>query len=298
MTAPRNWAHLLRQPNLLLPVIALLAGTVAAVGAAQYVKTRAANAERQVRSRYEIRSVVVAAQDIRRGQRLDSAALAIRQMPRDFLPSDAVAPSNANQLLGSRAAIDMRRGTTVVPAALQATPMREPLAAQLGPGKRALTIHVDQVNALAGQLNTGDRIDLFYTMNQQAAALLIPLLQDVQVLATGADRSTWEVGASESDTRPEFDSLTLLVTAEEAARVVLAEQTGRITVLLRAVADGAQVEVRTHDSRQLMRVTETRTAPASRRRIELLTGGNGGIEPSRSWLAIGNKAAGTSGEEM
>jgi pilus assembly protein CpaB len=271
---------------------------VASIGAAQYVKMRAANAERQVRNRYEVRSVVVASRDVRRGQRLDGSTLAIREMPRDFLPSDAVAPSDAGQLLGYRTAIDMRRGTTVVPAALQAAAVSEPLASQLAPGKRALTIHVDQVNSLAGQLNTGDRIDLFYSMNQQASALLIPLLQNVQVLATGADRSTWEAGVSPSDIRPEFDSLTLLVSAEEAARVVLAEQTGHLTVLLRAVEDAAPVDVWTRDSRQLMRVTETRSTSVPRRRIELLTGGNGEVEPSRSWLTIGNKVAGTSGEEM
>jgi len=289
-----SWVKSIFRWNTLLPVTALVAGAAAATGAGHYVKTRAEQAERQVRERYQARAVVVASRDVRRGQPLEGNALAVRQMPREFVPSDAVYPAQAGELLGGRAAIDIRRGTPVVPAALLATHSEEPLAAKLMQGRRAITIQVDQVNSLSGQLRPGDTVDLLYSRSESAASKLVPLLERVQVLATGTSTSSTEQDADGAEER-DFNTVTLLVTGDEAARIVLAEQAGRITVLLRSASDVRPVEIGTRDSRDLMRRAGVASAGnEGSSRVELLIGGNGS-EPARSWLTIGSPHASVRG---
>src|SRR6478736_3648382 len=207
--------QLLRRSSLLLPVIALLAGATAAISAARYVKGRAADAERQLEARYKTSPVVVASQDVRKGQLFDATTLAVRNMPREFLPVDALTPIQSANLLGGRAAIDIRRGTPVVQAAVQANPVREPLAAQLSLGYRALTIQVDQVTSLAGQLAPGDKVDLLYSRGESDATTIVPLLEAVRVIATGGDTQASSVPSADSPVERDFSTITLLVTAED-----------------------------------------------------------------------------------
>jgi pilus assembly protein CpaB len=271
--------------NVLLPIIALAAGVAAATGAGHYVAARADSAERDLRQRYQARAVVVASQDVRRGQQLDRNALAVRDMPGEFVPADALSPARAGEILGERAAIDIRRGTPVVQAALLPPRTDFPLATQLTQGRRALTIQVDEVNSLSGQLRPGDMVDLLYSRPDSSASELVPLLERLQVLSTGSS-SLQDLNPGESGER-DFNTVTLLVTSDEAARIVLAEQAGRITVLLRSASDVLPVDIAARDSRDLLRAAGAASSRATAaRRIELLTGGYG-AEPARSWLTVG-----------
>ena len=291
-----SWMQLLRRSSLVLPVIALVAGATAAVSAAKYVKGRAADAERQLETRYETSPVVVASQDVRKGQLFDATTLAVRNMPREFRPVDALTPMQAGNLLGGRAAIDIRRGTPVVQAAVQTNQVREPLAAQLSVGYRALTMQVDQVTSLAGQLAPGDKVDLLYSRGESAATTIVPLLEGVRIIATGTYTEAFPAAPSDSMQERDFGTITMLVTAEDAARIVLAEQTGRITVLLRRVEDLAPIELQIRDSRQLLRTSKVAAGSVGARGIELITGGSGEVQPARTWLFFGNTTG--SGEAL
>ena len=287
---------LVQRSGLLLPVIAVIAGTAAAFSAGQYVKERAAVAEHQASARYQTQPVVVASRDVRKGQQLDAATLAVRHMPREFLPSDVLAPTQAGDLLGARFAIDMRRGTPVVRAALQQGQTREPLAAQLDLGYRALTIQVDQVTSLAGQVAPGDRVDLLYSRGESGATTIVPLLEAVRVIATGGDTGALAEPSRDSSVERDFSTITLLVTAEDAARVVLAEQTGRLTLLLRQLQDNTPLDIRIRNSQQLLQAAKSLRGDAVAR-IELLTGGRGELQPARTWLFPG-KTAVVAGEAL
>lgn len=82
-------------------------------------------------------------------------------------------------------AISIRRGTPVVPSALVPQAARDRLSEQLPDGMRAMTIQVDQLNALSGHLKAGDSVDLYYSRVRGSGAVLVPLMQRVPVLATG-----------------------------------------------------------------------------------------------------------------
>lgn len=287
-----GWLNLLKQPSSLLPLGAVVAGAAAALGAGHFVEVRAAAAELQVQSRYAPRAVVVASRDVDRGQVLDSSTLAVRQMPQAFLPPDAMPPSRAAELIGRLALVDVRRGTPVVPSVLHSTGT-EALAARLAPGHRALTIQVDEVNSLSGRLRVGDHVDLLFSDSESSVARLVPLLEGVRILATG-DVDERQGSVARYQAIEPFNTVTLLVTADEAARIVLAEQTGRITVLLRGEDDEAPLGMSMRDSRELLQAG--RRAPGTSR-VELLTGGLGEAQPSRTWLRIGGVAR-PSGEAL
>lgn len=277
------------QSNLLLGIAALGAGLLAAWLGSRHLSQRAAALEREVRRQYAPSQFVVASRDLPQGQRLDASLLSVRSMPKAFAPVDALGPQDAGLLLGGRTAISLRRGTPVVQAALVPQAAREKLSEQVPDGMRAMTIQVDQLNAISGHLQAGDSVDLFYSRNRGVGAVLVPLMQRVPVLATG------DLTQSELQQRPdeqrEFSSVTLLLSALDAQRVVLAEQTGRLTVLLRRGTDSGLLERTTLDSAQLLAPARALVRPgrAFNSKVELLTGGSGGI-PTRSWLQAGEGA--------
>jgi pilus assembly protein CpaB len=273
--------------DVVLTLVAMAAGVSGAVFVSRYVTARAIAAESALQQRYAPRTVVVAAQDLPKGQRLDSHMLALRQMPSDFVPLDAVSADRAAALVGGRVAIDIKRGTPVMPAALRSGDGMARLSELLPAGRRALTIAVDQVNALAGHLSAGDMIDLFYSQADGAGAMLLPLLQHISVLAVGETLANPDATATASGAG--FSSITLLLTADEAARVVLAQETGRITVVLRAGQDDGPTTVATRSSRALLDqpVQRRSGSGAASDQVELLVGGNGGLAPTRSWLPVG-----------
>jgi len=277
----------LLRPGLLLPLGAIVTGVAAAASASHYLRDQAQLSDRAMRQRYVTRNVVVASRDLSKGQVLDSTVLAIRPMPQAFVPADAMSPAQASELIGGRAAIDIRRGTPVVPAVLATGQAALHLSEVLATGQRALTIQVDQINAVGGHLSAGDTVDLYYSQREPAATVLVPLLESVHVLATGtATEQPQDRDAAEDG----FSTITLRLTAEQAARVVLAEQTGRVTVLLRAAGDQTLTEVRTRNSQQLLSTPNQRKSLSqdSQPRVELLTGGRGEISPARSWLKVGS----------
>jgi pilus assembly protein CpaB len=281
----KTYLRAVLRPGLLLPLGAAVAGVAAAASANHYLRDQARISEQAVRQRYATQDVVVASRDLPKGQVLDRTTLAVRAVPQAFIPADAVPAARASELIGGRTAISLRRGTPVAPAALLTERTSSHLSQVLPAGQRALTIQVDPVNAVGGHLSAGDTVDLFYSQREQGSTVLVPLLENVHVLATG---SATEQPLDAESAEDGFSTITLRLEAEQAARVVLAEQTGRITVLLRAAGDGALVEVRTRSSQQLLAPARPGVSPKDNQYgVEVLTGGRGELTPSRSWLKVG-----------
>jgi Flp pilus assembly protein CpaB len=78
--------------------------------------------------------------------------------------------------------------------------------------------------------------------------------------------------------------------------VVLAQQSGTLSVVLRSRQDQQQAPVVVRSSRELLRSGDRRHVAEPAATVEVLTGGNGDVTPARSWLAIGSSVAARSGE--
>lgn len=277
----QSWRRWFRT-DVLLTVAGVGAGVMGAMLGARYLADRAAAAEAAAASRYQTREIVVAGTDVPRGQLLGRNNLALRKVPQDFIPADAIPADRASAVMGSRAAIDMARGTPILSAALD-SPAGEPyrLSGALAADERALTVAVDELSSQAGAVSAGDRIDLFYGRRDGGEAVLVPLLQQVEVLVAG---EAVPPGSDEASRPRHFATVTLRVAADDAPRVLLAQQAGDLFMLLRAPGDEALQPVAVRNSRELLRRQQARPVVAG---TELLTGGGGELFPSRTWLTPG-----------
>ena len=154
--------------NLLLAVVAVAAGGGTYLLSGRFLAGRAAQLEQQSRQVLRPRPVVVAKHDISAGQLLDSGQLAIREMPAGFLPGGALDQDNAHELVGRRLSVDLQKGDPVVPTMLRSAGV-ESLSAVLPAGLRALTVPIDEANALSGLLSPGDWVDIFLARGQGAS---------------------------------------------------------------------------------------------------------------------------------
>lgn len=220
-------------------LVAVVAGGAAAALAARYMGTRIAAAEARFASEYQLRPVIVAAGALPAGRTVQPEDLALRRVPARFAPSGARGADASGELIGRMTLHALAPGDPVLPAALQ--PGEPPLlAALVGDDRRAITLAVDEINGFAGLLSPGDVVDLVYVADDEAArprtAAVRPLLQGVTVIATG--RSTRRARATDGDgvardVAVDYATVALDVTPLDAQRLVLAQRTGEVTVLLR-----------------------------------------------------------------
>lgn len=137
------------------------------------------------------------------------------------------------------------------------------LAGIVPAGMRAVTVPVDPVTGVAGLLKPGDRVDVIATFEVGETLVAQTVLQDVELLALGTHTTdptpeerpaaeTQEEEATEETARPrretvEYPNATLGVTPEDAQKLMLAEQRGRLRLALRPVGEHDFVPVPTHD---------------------------------------------------
>lgn len=273
------------RPDVALTLVAVAAGIAGAMLGGQYLQRRAAEAEASLAGRYERRQVVVAATDVEQGSQFGAGNLALRSVPAEFLPADAMTAERAGELMGAVAVIDIARGTPIVPAVLASTMPAPRLAQALANDERALTVAVDDLDSQAGALRAGDRIDLFFSQREAGRALLVPLLQRVEILGTG---DSFTVGQGEDFPR-HFVTVTLRVPAAEAPRILLAQQAGELSMLLRSRDDLALQPTGVRNSSELLRQAQPVHTGAS---VELLIGGHGDQVPERRLLRVGAGRAG------
>jgi pilus assembly protein CpaB len=267
------------RPDVLLVLGSVAMGVGGATLAARYLEQRASAAEAKLAQRYAGREVIVAAADVMQGTALTRGNLAVRSMPAEFLPPDALPADRAGGLLGATASVDIARGTPIVPALLSAGTALPRLSAVLAADERAVTVAVDDLNSQAGGLRAGDRVDLHYTQRANGAVLLVPLLQQVEILAVGDSFIAGEDSPPRS-----FATVTLRVAADDAPRVLLAQQAGDLSVLLRSPEDAAAKPTLVRSSSELLRQPVTRRGAAQ---IELLIGGEGEQVPLQRMISAG-----------
>lgn len=117
------------------------------------------------------------------------------------------------------------------------------LAAVLRPNMRAITVGVDAITGAAGLIWPGDRVDLLLTQKLDDAVTQLSrrvvgetVLNDVRVIAVDQQLTQGAAGASASPEGRIARTVTLEVTPEEAERVAVAAQLGRLSLTIRAMA--------------------------------------------------------------
>ena len=109
---------------------------------------------------------------------------------------------------------------------------------------RAINLAVDETNSMARSIVAGDHIDIILTFTPNATTLKMStvLLQNVPVIATGTFAAADQ--EIEGGDIKRYNSLTLRLNAQDAARLNYARQQGKISITLRGSADTSSVVIK------------------------------------------------------
>jgi pilus assembly protein CpaB len=176
--------------------------------------------------------VIVAADDIQVGARVEDHNVRIAKFPASGLPGGAY--SKKSQVLGRGVIIPIAKGEFILPSKLAPENAGAGLPALIPPGMRAVSVRVNEVVSVAGFVGPGTRVDVLLTgtPNGSSEPQTTTVLQNVAVIASG---HTLERNASgEAQTTP---VITLLASPEDAERVTLAQSEGKIQLSLRNPLD-------------------------------------------------------------
>ena len=177
--------------------------------------------------------VVVATEKIEAGAAIDPASLKAIAWPYGSAPPEAVA--DAGQLAGRVARREILAGLPVLASFLAPVDSRGGLAAIISEGKRAVTVRVDEVIGVAGFALPGSMVDVLATFKDDKGKEVAKIvLSKVKVLAVAQET----VG---DPAKPKVvKAVTLELSPEEAERLDLARNVGKLSLALRNEFDKAE----------------------------------------------------------
>jgi pilus assembly protein CpaB len=215
----------------------LMIGTVAiALGlmAAYVVYTRGASGGSSVPGT----SVVVAANDLAVGTKLEDRDVLVVSYPRGTLPVNVF--TSKRQVVGRGVVLPVSKGEFLLPSKLAPINAGSGLPSLIPPGMRAVSVRVNDVVSVAGFVQPGSRVDVLLTGNSGTGSerQTTTVLTNVAVIAVG--KNLERNAAGEAQAAP---VITLLVSPDDAQRLALAGQEGRIQLALRNPLDTHQSEI-------------------------------------------------------
>lgn len=257
-------AAVLARRGLFMALGAVGFGALAVLGARNYIGERLAIEKARLAPRPDMVEVVVARQELKRGEVASAQTMAVRSIPREYAPGGAVTPARFDEVAGARLQVPMKPGEPLLQSALVAADSGA-ISARLQPGVRAMTIAVDEVNSLSGMLQPGDRIDLLLTVRplpvqgQLQPEFTRTVIQDVPVLATGRQRAPQ---AEDTPTSRSYTAITVEVDPERAQKLVVAQRSGKLTAVLRHPNDREAVVDKRLDVNTLLGLPPPSPVPA------------------------------------
>lgn len=191
-----------------------------------YAKTVAPQQEKQVQ-------VAVAAHDMPLGTLLRRSDIKLVKYPERDVPKGVVfEPATAvNRVL----LVPANMNEPLVVSKLSGTTTVEGISSTITPGYRAVSVQITDVSGVAGLIQPNSRVDVLFTRpGTMAEAATSTILQNVQVLSTGR----MVPQGQPVDTRtPRSPVVTLLLTPDDAQKLELAKNQGRISLSLRNPLD-------------------------------------------------------------
>jgi len=231
---------------------AVATAIVATFGVYRYLEQAKAS------NRVAMHPVVVAAQDVREGQRLDRVTLSLAQWPAGTLPESAY--TNVDSVVGRVARLAVFKGEVIVPGRLAPPGTGPGLEVKIAPGKRAMAVKINDVAGISGLVQPNSRVDVLVTLksdgaqNKQEAKLF---MGNMRVLSVGTQVERGEDGKPINAT-----SATLEVTPEEAERLAVAVNQGSIQLVLRGFGDPDSVRTPGATSADVLAQLRTHAAPS------------------------------------
>jgi pilus assembly protein CpaB len=218
----------------IIGLLALVCGVSAMFVANSLVNNRTPEAPK-----VETTSVVVANFDVPRGETLRDEHLKIREFPKEFAPSGAL--TSIADAVGRVTASQMIKDEPVLESKLAPKGAGRGVAALIPKGMRAFTILTPNLASnVAGFILPGNKVDVLLTVgsigsdDQTGGGSTVTLLQNVEIWAVG--QRVEAPTESRVDVR-EQQSVTLLVTPQQATELDLGQNKGTLHLSLRNPED-------------------------------------------------------------
>lgn len=204
--------------------------------------------------------VVIAKETIQEMETVNESKLDYIDQPVDFIQPEAV--TEPEEAIGQVAAVPIMKGEQIVKTKLLLPGPYTGLSFEVSPGKRAITLPIDDMRGVAKLIRPGDRIDvvaaLDYGKGLEAKREVRTILQDVVVLATGLnivnqlprrlelDNDGKTVVRKNLSASTSFTTVIIEVKPEEAQQLVyiLATSPGSLFTTLRHPNDRIQAPLR------------------------------------------------------
>jgi pilus assembly protein CpaB len=178
--------------------------------------------------------VVVAADDIQVGTKLDTHDVGVITIPQSAVPPGAF--SDTSRVIGRGAVLPVSKGDFILQSKLAALNAGAGLPSMIPQGMRAVSVRVNDVVSVAGFVQPGTRVDVLATGNEGSGSgndrQTITVLENVAVIAVGKN-----LGGNGSADSPAAPVITLLVSPDDAQKLALISQEGRIQLSLRNPLD-------------------------------------------------------------
>ncbi|MGB7133062.1 MAG: Flp pilus assembly protein CpaB [Candidatus Sulfotelmatobacter sp.] len=200
--------------------------------------------------------VVVAADDIQVGARIEEHDIRLVRYPASALPAGT--PTKRSQVLGRGVILPIAKGEFILPGKLAPENAGAGLPALIPPGMRAVSVRVNEVVSVANFVGPGTRVDVLLTGTPEGSSesQTTTVLQNVAVIAAGHNLERNAAGEAQS-----VPVITLLTSPEDAERLTLANSEGKIQLVLRNPLDTHQDPVDAANARQLYKNSTPVVAP-------------------------------------
>lgn len=210
-------------------IIALLLSGTATFGIYRYIQSAKIKGEDPSR---DFLSVVVAKTDLPMGSEIRQADLAVVEWPQKCIPKGVFA--DPSSVVGRVIKTDICAGEAFFESKLAPNGSMGGFSSIIPIGMRALTVSVNSYSGVGGFILPNTHVDVLvtvpsYTKKEESRTKII--LEDIKVLAVD---QTFE---RKGDDPVTVQTVTLLVTPEQAEKLVLASTEGKLQLSLRNTAD-------------------------------------------------------------
>lgn len=267
--------------NVVMLVLALAFGGVGVYVANSYINKKISSMQENTEEvKQVLTDVVVPTRLMVRGEMVTSADLAVHQIPKEFLDPNAVTPGSYKVALGQRLEFDVAPGKPLLWAHLNGG-LAPTFSGKLEDGHRAITIPVNEINSISGFLQPNDNVDLLLTYSGKEVngeKVTFPFMQNLHVLATGVNTVVDKTGRTPNK---RYSTITVEVTPQDAKKIILAQEVGKITAALRHPDDSLPMSSAALDIRDVLgeqfrpKPSPQKTAVKKKKGIDFIVGGIG-----------------------
>jgi pilus assembly protein CpaB len=213
--------------TLIVVLVALAAAGVATFGVARVVKSRPV-VEREIAHTF----IVAAARTLPVGAMLSAADVKLIAWPERTPVPGAFA--KVEDVVNRGVIAQVLENEPITPAKLAAAGSGAGLPLTIPTGMRALSVRVNEVVGVAGFVVPGTRVDVCVTLREGNDSATRVVVSNVQVLTAG---TRYDQDKSRNGEPIPTSVVTLLLTPEDASRVVLATSEGALMLTLRNPLD-------------------------------------------------------------